>query len=100
MIEVLITILPLFLIIFASALIERTTHIGETWSPTLNEFALKVGFPALIFSSLVQHPISLAEQWPLILSNSLFILGGFLLAFLAVCSCVSLRRIRERCLFA
>ncbi|NCU42660.1 MAG: AEC family transporter [Candidatus Moranbacteria bacterium] len=82
MIEILITILPLFLIIFASAIIERFTHIGETWSPTLNEFALRVGFPVLIFSSLVQHPFSLFQQWPLIVSNSLLILSGFVLAFL------------------
>lgn len=82
MIEILITILPLFLIIFASALIERFTHIGQNWSETLNEFALKIGFPVLIFSSLVGHPFSFSEQWPLIVSNSLLILSGFAFAFL------------------
>lgn len=82
MTEVLTVIAPLFLIIFGSALLQRFKNIGEDWSVVLNEFALKIGLPVLIFSALSKTPFSFVEQTPLILANSLFIVASLLLAIL------------------
>jgi predicted permease len=76
-------IAPLFLIILGSAVLERFTHVGEHWSVVLNDFALYVGFPALIFLALARTPLSLAENAGLLLVNSLLLLAVFGLAFLA-----------------
>lgn len=75
-------IAPLFLIIFASAVLQRWMKIGASWSQVLNDFALKIGLPVLIFSSLAKASFSLAEQSLLIISNSLFIIATFVFAFL------------------
>ncbi|MDP2630118.1 MAG: AEC family transporter [Candidatus Uhrbacteria bacterium] len=82
MTQVLIVIAPLFLIIFTSALLQRFKNIGENWSQVLNEFALKIGLPVLIFSALSKAHFSFLEAWPLILVNSIFIVGFFLFALL------------------
>lgn len=81
MIQVLTVIAPLFLIIFASALLQKFKNMGDDWSKVLNEFALKIGLPVLIFSALAKAPFSIAAQSDLILANSLFILASFVLAF-------------------
>lgn len=80
MVEILTVIAPLFLIIFASALLQKFKNIGDDWSQVLNDFALKIGFPVLIFSALSKANFSFYEQCGLILANTLFILGSFLLA--------------------
>ncbi|MBI2415586.1 MAG: AEC family transporter [Candidatus Kerfeldbacteria bacterium] len=82
MIQVLAVIAPLFLIIFASALLQKFKHIGGNWSTVLNEFALKIGFPVLIFSALSKVPFSFSTEAGLIISNSLFIVVSLLLAFI------------------
>jgi len=82
MTQILLVIAPLFLIIFASAILQRLKFIGENWSQVLNDFALKIGLPVLIFSALSKVSLSFSEQSALIIANSLFILGGFLLIFL------------------
>lgn len=82
MIQVLTVIAPLFLIIFASALLQKFKNIGDNWSTVLNEFALKIGFPALIFSALSKVPFSFSTEAGLIISNSLFIVTSLLLAFI------------------
>lgn len=79
---VFLIIAPLFLIIFASALLQRFAKIGEDWSHVLNEYALKVGLPVLIFSALSKTPLSFAEQAPLIIVNSLFSIAVFAVALL------------------
>jgi len=81
MIQILTVIAPLFLIIFASALLQYFKIIGDNWSSVLNDYALKIGFPVLIFSSLSQAPFSFSTEAGLIVSNSLFILTSLLLAF-------------------
>ena len=80
--QILSVIAPLFLIIFAAALLQKFKNIGDNWSVVLNEFALKIGLPVLIFSSLAKAPFSFSQQAQLIGINSLFIIASFLLAFL------------------
>ncbi len=82
MIQVLTVIAPLFLIIFASAALQRWYHIGDHWFDVLNEYAAKIGLPVLIFSALIKTPFSLFDESRLIISNSLFILGIFLACFI------------------
>lgn len=80
MTQILAVIAPLFIVIFASALLQKFKNIGGDWTKVLNDFALKIGFPALIFSALSKAPFSFSEQAQLIIANSLFILAGFLAA--------------------
>lgn len=82
MTHVFLIIAPLFLIIFASATLQRFANIGEDWSHVLNEYALKLGLPVLIFSALSKAPFSFAEQAPLIVVNSLFSIVVFAVALL------------------
>ena len=80
MIQILTVIAPLFLIIFASAFLQKYKNIGENWSTVLNEFALKIGLPVLIFSALAKTSFSFQAEAPLIIANSVFLLISFLLA--------------------
>lgn len=80
MIQILTVIAPLFLIIFASALLQKFKNIGENWSTVLNEFALKIGLPVLIFSALAKTSFSFQTESPLIIANSIFIIISFILA--------------------
>jgi predicted permease len=82
MLQILTVILPLFLIILLSAILQKTHYIGDHWSEVLNELALKIGLPVLLFSALSKTPFSFASQSQIIFINSIFILGSFLLAFL------------------
>lgn len=82
MTQILTVIAPLFLVIFASALLQKFKNIGDDWSKVLNDFALKIGFPVLIFSALAKAPFSFSNEAQLIISNSLFILASFLLALI------------------
>ena len=82
MFQILNVIAPLFLIIFSTALLQKWKGMGNDWSHVLNEFALKVGLPVLIFSALSKVPFSFSEQADLLLSNSIFILVSQALALL------------------
>lgn len=79
MFEIFLAIVPLFIIIFASAIIGRFKSIDKHWPRVLNSFALNVGLPALIFSSLAK--ISLSGKFDIIIANSLFLLGSFAIAY-------------------
>jgi predicted permease len=83
MIQVFTVIAPLFLIIFASALLQRYRNMGDHWSLVLNEFALKIGLPVLIFSSLARSATSFSASALLILTNSIFIIICFGLVYAA-----------------
>ena len=78
--EILLVIAPLFLIILLGAFLERLKIADERWSHVLNEFALKIGFPALIFAALTGTRFNLSLQLDLIAANSAFLIGSFLLA--------------------
>lgn len=82
MAQVLTVIAPLFIVIFASALLQKFKNVGDDWSKVLNDFALKIGLPVLIFSALSKAPFSFSDQAQLIIANSLFILASFLLAII------------------
>ena len=82
MFEILIVILPLFLIIVLGALLEHLKIANENWSSVLNSFALKIGFPALIFGALTKTTFDLTAQLDLVAANSIFLIGSFALAFL------------------
>jgi hypothetical protein len=82
MIEVVIAIGPLFLIILLGAILAKL-KVADSWSEVLNTYALKVGFPALIFSALSGANLQLSNQLPLILANSLLLIGIFIIAYLA-----------------
>lgn len=81
MIQILTAIAPLFLIILMSALLQKFKNIGDNWTMVLNDFALKIGLPILIFTALSRTPFSFSAQSSLIISNSVFILFSLLLAF-------------------
>ncbi|OGY93231.1 MAG: hypothetical protein A2406_03405 [Candidatus Komeilibacteria bacterium RIFOXYC1_FULL_37_11] len=80
MLEIFLVILPLFLIIFASAIIGKFKNLDNQWSQILNSFALNIGLPALIFSSLAK--VSLTGKGDIILANSLFLLLCFLIIYI------------------
>lgn len=80
MIQILSIIAPLFLIILGAALIQRSRNLGEEWNKVLNEYALKIGLPVLIFSALSKASFSFKEEALLILVNSVFLLANFIFA--------------------
>jgi predicted permease len=82
MLEILIVIAPLFIIIFTSAILQRAKKVGEDWSAVLNDFALNVGLPALIISALAKMTFSFSEQAGLIIANSAFLIGGFIISYI------------------
>ncbi len=82
MIQVITIIAPLFIIIFASALLQKFGNISKEWEIVLNEFALKIGLPVLVFSTLSTISFSLKEEGYLVLVNSLFLVFSFFLAIL------------------
>jgi len=81
MLQVFTIIAPLFLIIFVSAILQYYKKIGENWSVVLNDFALKIGLPVLVFSALSKVPFNFLEQSGFIIVNSIFILLGLFLIF-------------------
>lgn len=82
MIQIFTIIAPLFLIIFASALLQKFKNIGGEWSKVLNEFALKIGLPVLIFSALAKTTFSFTAEASLIIANSLLLILSFILAII------------------
>lgn len=79
MLDIFLVIVPLFLIIFGSALVGKVKKLDESWEKVLNSFALNVGLPALIFASLSK--ISLQGHGGIIVANSLFLLFSFAIVY-------------------
>ena len=82
MLQTLLTIFPLFLIIFGATLVQKWKKLDSGWENILNKFALNVGFPALIFSALSKIELHLGDYSSLLVMNSGLLLGSFLIAFL------------------
>lgn len=82
MIQILTIIAPLFLIILVSALLQKFKNIGDEWGKVLNEFALKIGLPVLIFSALAKTSFSFKAEASLIIANSIFLVLSFALALI------------------
>lgn len=75
------TILPLFLIIFFGIIMIRIGAATPEWVEILNKYALRIGFPALIFGALAKMEIRFDENSTLIYSNSVYLIGCMLMAF-------------------
>ena len=75
------TILPLFLAILAGVIFSRHKSVDKNWVRVLNDYALWIGFPALIFSALAKTTIDFNKFGNLILFNSAYIIVAVLLAF-------------------
>ncbi len=82
MLEILIVIAPLFLIILLGAFLEHLKIADERWSNVLNNYALKIGIPALIFASLTQSSFVISDHLDLISANSIFLVASFILAYI------------------
>ncbi|MDD5749764.1 MAG: AEC family transporter [Patescibacteria group bacterium] len=82
MLDILLVIAPLFLIIFVSAIFQKIKKVGPEWSKVLNAFALNVGLPALIFSSLSKLDLSFAQESGIIVANSIFLVVSFIFAYI------------------
>ncbi|WP_339737932.1 AEC family transporter [uncultured Sunxiuqinia sp.] len=75
------TILPLFLAALAGLLFSRTKSFKKEWIDVLNDYALWIGFPALILVALFKLDVPLAEYIDLAAWNSAYIVLCMLLAF-------------------
>jgi predicted permease len=75
------TILPLFLIILFGIIMIRLRAATPEWVDMLNKYALKIGFPALIFSALAKLDFNFAENSTLLCANSIYLIGCMLMAF-------------------
>lgn len=81
MLNIFLVIAPLFLIIFSAAFLRRVNFITEDWSIHLNQYALKIGLPALVFTSLATMPIAFTDELSLIVENALFIIFILILSY-------------------
>jgi hypothetical protein len=75
------TILPLFLVVLAGLIFSRTKSFKKEWIDVLNDYALWIGFPALILVALFKLDVPLAEYIDLAAWNSAYIVLCMLLAF-------------------
>lgn len=76
------TILPIFVIILLGAFFFRIRLAKYAWVSVLNEFVVQIGFPSLIFSTLVKLDWNLELHGSILLINSVFVLICFSLALL------------------
>jgi predicted permease len=72
---------PLFLVIFAGMLISRNKSVDQKWLEILNNYALWIGFPALILVALSRLKWDLSVYGNLMAWNSVRIVGAMLLVF-------------------
>lgn len=82
MLQIINIISPLFIIIFMGAILRKFNYIQDYWVKSLNEFALKIGLPALIFFTLTKTTFSFQEEKGLFIVNSILILVIFGLTIL------------------
>jgi len=75
------TILPLFLVILFGILMIRVGAATEAWVEILNKYALRIGFPSLIFAALAKMDVGFTENSTLLFGNSLYLIGCMLMAF-------------------
>lgn len=75
------TVAPLFLAIFAGLLFSRSKSFKKEWIDVLNDYALWIGFPALILVALFKLDVPLASYLGLAGWNSAYIVCCMLLAF-------------------
>lgn len=83
MLHILAIISPLFLIILLGFFLRKSKIADKNWQKVLNDFALKIGFPALIFLALAQTKFSLSIHSEILLINFIFLLTVISLFFFA-----------------
>lgn len=81
MLNILIIISPLFLIILLGAILRRFKVADENWQKVLNDYAFKIGFPALIFLALYKTEFSMEIHAQLLLVNFIFLVSIMLFFF-------------------
>jgi len=89
---------PLFLVIFVGMVISRNKSVDEKWLEVLNNYALWIGFPALILVALSRLQWDLNLYGSLIGWNSARIISSMLLVF-PVSALLHLKNSTRRTLF-
>ena len=75
------TIAPLFLVILIGVIFSKTKSFKKEWITVLNDYALWIGFPALILSAMFKLSGPLATHLELAGWNSGYIICSMLFAF-------------------
>jgi predicted permease len=89
---------PLFLVIFVGMVVSRSKSVDHQWLEILNNYALWVGFPALILVALSRLDWNMSIYGNLIAWNSVRIVGSMLLVFPAA-ALLKLKNNTRRTLF-
>jgi predicted permease len=79
MLETLLSIAPLFLLIILGHFLYRYQVANINWVNIFNTFTLKIGFPALIFSTIYNSKQNINNYQDVISVNSMFLLSLFLI---------------------
>lgn len=72
---------PLFLAIFAGIVFSRTKSASDNWIEILNNYALRIGLPALVIASLLRIDTGSENYVRLIIVNSVYFVACMLLAY-------------------
>lgn len=89
---------PLFLVIFAGMVVSRNKSVNDQWLEILNNYALWIGFPALILVALSRLQWDMNLYGSLIGWNSVRIVGSMLMVF-PVSALLKLQNSTRRTLF-
>lgn len=81
MLQIFLVIAPLFLVIALGALLRRVGVADQHWQDVLNQFAFKIGFPALIFGALAGTGIG-TDALPILGINSIFLIVAMIVLVL------------------
>jgi len=89
---------PLFLVIFVGMVVSRNKSVDDRWLDILNNYALWIGFPALILVALSRLEWNMQLYGNLIAWNSLRIISAMLIVF-PVSALLKLKNSTRRTLF-
>lgn len=89
---------PLFLVIFVGMVVSRNKSVNDQWLEILNNYALWIGFPALILVALSRLQWDMNLYGSLMAWNSARIVVSMLLVF-PVCALLKLKNSTRRTLF-
>ena len=83
MLNILSLILPFFLIILLGFVLVKIKYISPSWEKALNGYALKIGFPVLLFSVLSTSSFDFSSNLALFLANFGLLLGLIIILYLS-----------------
>ena len=89
---------PLFLVIFVGMVVSRNKSVDDRWLDILNNYALWIGFPALILVALSRLEWNMQLYGNLIAWNSLRIISAMFMVF-PVSALLKLKNSTRRTLF-